>query len=303
MKSLQKNVLWGVLLLFSLSTTAQRNQIPIPVSSCYSAYSTTLLLENQIAIEPNTGLATAAAPLFIVGIENRWGTAVSVSQLNYSFKITNYNEGQPIDFENFDYLNDNYITDDFAIIQNGDWYEVTYTYNQNAAYSPFLIDDRSSLIVENVLERSIAFYRGDEDFTNEIGFTIELKNISFKTSNYMFFDYCAANYTETVLIELEDYQKYIPSESAFSSKIVADNLMYSFPNPAKDIVYIHLGSLQNNAKNYDVQIYTINGQIVLSEKWIAQKAINVAQLSEGIYNISVFNQLKQIQYSNKLIIE
>jgi len=304
MKSLQKNVLCGILMLFSLSTFAQKNQVPVIINNCYSGYSTTLLLENQIVVESNTGLIDIAAPLFSIQINNRWGNSTPISNLSYSFKITNYNSGQAIDFENFDYLNENYVNDGNTITANSNGgYDVEVAYNSTS--STYLIDNRASgLVVAEVLDRQMQFYRGGDMIAenNTIGYTVEISNVHFKKIGGSSFETCASNFRNIILIELEDYQK----TNTFSTDPLAKlntNLTHCFPNPTKGHVYIYLKEFENNASNYSVHIYNSHGQIMINQKWNPYQAIEVSKLSEGIYNINLLNSYNEIMFTDKLVIK
>jgi len=305
MKALPKKILCGLFVLLNMATFAQKNQAPVIVNNCNSGYATTLLLENQIALDSNTGAISAAAPLFTLDIKNSWGNSVSISDLSYSFKITNYNSGQAIDFENFDYLNDAYITDDFVINRIGNTYDVEFLNSNYSTGSTNLIDDRSGLVVSDVLEKFWELFRsGDlESDQNEIGYTIEISNVRFKKAGTNFFEFCATNFTKTVIIELEGSQKTSQYAGTSLFKKNTANLMHCFPNPAKEKVYIYLNGFENDIRNYDVLIYNMNGQIMLSQKWNPYKAIELAHLSEGMYNLFILDKFRQIKHSNKLIIE
>jgi len=305
MRTLQENTLCGLFVFLSMATFAQKNQIPVILNNCSSGYTTTLLLENQIAVDLNTGTISAAAPLFTLEIKNSWGNLVSISNLSYSFKITNYNSGQAIDFENFDYSNDAYITDDFMVGSNGNGYDVEFLNNNYSSSSTYLIDDRSSLVAENVLEKSWELFRdGDFESTqNDIGYTIEISNIRFKKGGINLFEFCSANFTKTILLELESSQKTSHHINTSSFKKENNNLMYCFPNPTKEKVYVYSNEFEKDVQNYNVHIYNTNGQIMLSQKWNPYQAIKLTHLSEGIYNLYVLDDLKKIKYNNKLIIE
>jgi len=302
METLQKNILLGLLLILSISTNAQKNQVPVIVNGCFSGYSTTLLLENQIAIDSNSGVITSAAPLFTVDIRNRWGYPVDISNLSYSFKITNYSSNQSIDFENFDYLNEAYISNGYSISSNGDGYDVELTPSLDPTGSTFLIDDRSGLVVSDVLERSLELYRND-NILSDIGYTIEISNVQFKKASSNLNELCATDFTQTILLELEGSQKISPLVNTLSQKKQIKNIAYSFPNPIKDLVYINLFDYEKNSQNYSVHIYNTNGQIMLKQKWNAYKAIRLNNLEKGIYSLSLLDSHHQIMYSNKIIVE
>lgn len=302
MKTLQKKLLCGLFVLLSTVTFAQKNQVTT-LNSCSSSYSTTLLLESEIAIDSNTGAISTAAPLFTLDIKDNSGNSVSISDLSYSFKITNINSGQIFDFETFDYLNDAYITDDFVINSNGNGYDVEFENSSYSSGSTYLIDDRSSLVVAEVMERSWELYRsGDFETThNDIGYIIEISNVRFKKATTNFFEFCASNIKLTVLIELENSQKTSHHTNTSSFKKEANNLMHCFPNPTKEQVYVYLSDLEKDVQNYEIHIYNTSGQIILSQKWNPYQAIKLNHLSKGIYNLYVLDDLKKIKYNNKLV--
>jgi len=306
MKTLQKNLLMGVLMVLGMSTFAQKNQVPVTVNNCYSGYSATLLLENEFAVEENNSNTVSAAPSFALQIKNRWGSSVPVSTLSYSFKISNYSADQIIDFENFDYLDDAYITDGFSIQPNGNGYDVEVSYSNLPPGSYYLIDDRTTVAVEHILDRQSQLYRGASvgDTQNAIGYTIEISNVQFiRTGNYTF-ETCATNYTKTVFLELEGFQKTSSAATDQLLKLETENLMLCFPNPAKNQVYINLTSIESKLdESYNVHIYNTNGQLMINQKWNPYEAVDLSQLSKGIYNLYIFNNFQKIMQSDKLIIE
>lgn len=306
MKTLQKNLLWAFLMLLSVSTFAQKIQVSVSNSNCNSGYSATLLLENEFAVEEDNSNTVLAAPSFALQINNTRGSSVSISSLSYSFKISNYSADQIIDFENFDYLNEAYIADGYSIESNGNGYDVEISINNQSSGSYFLIDERASVAVEQILDRLIGFYRigSDEITQNNIGYTIEISNVQFIRTGSYSFETCATNYTKTVLLELEGFQKTNSSTSNQLLKSEVDNLMFCFPNPAKNKVYIQLAAVENKSdENYDIHIYNTNGQLMINQKWIPYKAVELNQLNKGIYNLSVLNNFQKIIHSDKLIIE
>jgi len=160
--------------------------------------------------------------------------------------------------------------------------------------------------VEQILDRLIGFYRigSDEITQNNIGYTIEISNVQFIRTGSYSFETCATNYTKTVLLELEGFQKTNSSTSNQLLKSEVDNLMFCFPNPAKNKVYIQLAAVENKSdENYDIHIYNTNGQLMINQKWIPYKAVELNQLNKGIYNLSVLNNFQKIIHSDKLIIE
>jgi len=304
MKALQKNVLSILLVLITISIYAQKNQIHVTLNNCYSGYSATLLLENQIAIDKNAGVMFTAAPLFTVDIKNRWGHSVQISDLSYSFKITNYSNEQAIDFENFDYLNETFITDDFVISANADGYDVEFVSTNYSFGSTYFIDDRASLVVENVLEKSYEFFRNDnvENAQNNLGFIIEISNIQFTKLNGGFSSNCAKNFKKVVLLELENFQKVSSPEAASLHKSKTNNILQCFPNPAGGQVYINLREFEKNQPYY-VSLYNTNGQIMLNQKWNPYKAFEINHLNKGIYSIYVLDNFQKIKYTEKLIVK
>jgi len=63
-----------------------------------------------------------------------------------------------------------------------------------------------------------------------------------------------------------------------------------YPNPAENILNIYTANIQN--KELEISIYDVNGRVLLSSKFLGNKAtIDVSPLESGIYFIRIKNKL------------
>ncbi len=70
-----------------------------------------------------------------------------------------------------------------------------------------------------------------------------------------------------------------------------------FPNPAKNILKIEL---LNRTKSANCFIYSLNGHLILSRKFIGNTTINVSNLPRGMYIAEIVSERKQ--FLRKIII-
>ena len=70
-----------------------------------------------------------------------------------------------------------------------------------------------------------------------------------------------------------------------------------YPNPSNNLVT--LKTLNNDFETYNVTIISITGAVVYASNFIPNTAINISELSKGIYFINITN--KKTSYTSKLI--
>lgn len=92
-------------------------------------------------------------------------------------------------------------------------------------------------------------------------------------------------------------QAYVGIESPTTKE--ADFSIY--PNPAKDnILYIKGDESVLSDGNTTIQIFHSNGQLIYNSKY--SNSIDISELSQGIYFVSLVNNQKQIRIHKKLIV-
>lgn len=65
-----------------------------------------------------------------------------------------------------------------------------------------------------------------------------------------------------------------------------DNAYNMYPNPSANIFHIDYSGLNGEAV---VNIYDINGKLVLSQEMVGKTIIDAGNLSDGIYNVNIVN--------------
>ena len=70
-----------------------------------------------------------------------------------------------------------------------------------------------------------------------------------------------------------------------STDLVDDNTLSILPNPARDIITIQSELMTDEPAKVD--IYTVNGQNIISSKVLSGNTIDISQLDSGIYIINI----------------
>lgn len=91
------------------------------------------------------------------------------------------------------------------------------------------------------------------------------------------------------------------STTNINQNIINNNSVSVYPNPAKNIFNINLGTLKESA---DIKIYNTFGELVLTERLTAQKTLlNVYNLQSGIYFYHILVGEKSIKTEKMIIIK
>lgn len=99
----------------------------------------------------------------------------------------------------------------------------------------------------------------------------------------------SAGVSITAYINEQNSEVYSSGITGIGDNINEGASLNIYPNPAKDVINIQFTAMDNNS-NYNLRLYSVHGQLV-KEQMIngSQQAMNVEQLSPGIYLMSVFN--------------
>jgi hypothetical protein len=69
-------------------------------------------------------------------------------------------------------------------------------------------------------------------------------------------------------------------------------LVNTFPNPANDFLTVQVKGLQNEST---VKITDVLGNLIIEEKFLAQRKFDVSELKNGVYIVTVYNNGSMIQ--------
>jgi uncharacterized repeat protein (TIGR01451 family) len=97
-----------------------------------------------------------------------------------------------------------------------------------------------------------------------------------KNTAYIYFDYNAPVITDTTL-------NNFVSSSGINQVVSSNNQVRVYPNPSNGSFVIEL----NSTTKQTVQVYDINGKLVLSQTINGKTSIDASSLNEGVYNISL----------------
>jgi hypothetical protein len=127
--------------------------------------------------------------------------------------------------------------------------------------------------------------------TNDTFFTIN--NIQLVVGNTYFVSVKAENGAGLLSSVSSSDGLYIDTvaEIISSIDIFSENELSIFPNPAKDIFYINI--TDDEAKDYTVSIYDLNGKLLFQQKPDHNISISTVSLSKGIYLVAIKNAEQQ----------
>tara|TARA_B110000003_G_scaffold83922_1_gene85884 strand:+ start:23261 stop:25159 length:1899 start_codon:yes stop_codon:yes gene_type:complete len=85
---------------------------------------------------------------------------------------------------------------------------------------------------------------------------------------------------------LDDFEAIIEDvETLSSEQITATEKVVLYPNPSYGIVY-----MDSNLSNLNVSVYSIHGKVILKNKKVINKSLDISSLERGIYIIVVENE-------------
>ena len=83
-----------------------------------------------------------------------------------------------------------------------------------------------------------------------------------------------------------DYVNLIPGAPTGINTVPDNSIVSVYPNPVKDMLYISL----KNAGTYNINVKSINGQILVNSSIERSAGIDVSSLAPGMYFLQVFNE-------------
>lgn len=315
MKLIKQNVLIVLSVVLSITAFGQINILGSSnngcFNSCNSNYSATLELGNIVLQNETVNGKTPAAPLFNLKIAPFRSRAVSYSSLKFSFRIKNFSKNQLVDFEGFNYANENYNTSNFNISLNDcGWYDVVYCDSNNEGQDILRVDDRAGVNIQIISnDRWNALYRAADP--RAYGYHLEIKNVSFSSSigcdvqNITHFENCASNTTETLIIypEIAKTGSFLNSNSRIANMDGGDfEHITVYPNPVKDKIFIQLNEADAKYDNLYASIFNKQGKL-LSRNLIKgpNSIIPADDLSRGFYVLKLSSNNEFIAM-NKILI-
>ena len=83
-----------------------------------------------------------------------------------------------------------------------------------------------------------------------------------------------------------------------NEEILNDNSFEVYPNPSSDIVWIQS---RDNAYEWNVELFDIQGRMLLKERMQSSSAISVAEFEDGIYILKISNKNSSKTYRIQVI--
>jgi hypothetical protein len=94
------------------------------------------------------------------------------------------------------------------------------------------------------------------------------------------------------------YQKDIRISALTDSKLLLENKVKVYPNPASDKLYI---SYEHNANtSWSVSLYDINAGLIIKEEFTQNATLDIRDISKGIYMIRINNHISNDEINYKV---
>jgi len=79
-------------------------------------------------------------------------------------------------------------------------------------------------------------------------------------------------------------------ENAISSnkELLSQDRFQVYPNPTNDVLFVR--DLSNSAKDWAIQLYSLDGRLVLTDNMNIEKRMSLAELNDGIYILKIANE-------------